>query len=202
MTDAHQALPLDFARAIAEGLLTNLFRTRAVTMGSIAGSIRRGKAEVHDIEIVAVPKMRVSPGKLTGDLEPDLPYLREILRSEGWHRGPPSKAGAQAPNGPRYLRLANGDGVQLDLFLVFPPSQWGVVYFIRTGSAEWSRATVERLHRYGLKSENGHIVRVATGETLACDEEESMFAYAHLPYLVPDFRDMTRPETRALFEGP
>jgi DNA polymerase/3'-5' exonuclease PolX len=193
-------MPWTLAHSIAEGVLSGLHRARAITSGAIAGSVRREKVAVHDIEIVAIPKMRAVPGKLPGEMEPDLPLLREVLHSEGWQRGPPNKAGAQAPNGPRYLKLVNGDGIQLDLFLVFPPSQWGVVYFIRTGSAEWSRAVVTRLHRYGLKSENGHIARVATGEILPCDEEECVFVYGHLPYRTPNLRSMDIPETRALFE--
>ncbi len=187
---------------MAENVLTRLLESGALTRGEIAGSVRRRRDEVHDLEIVGVPKMRKMMGMLTDEVEPDLPYIREVLRSEGWTRGPPNKAGAKAPFGPRYLKLDNGDGLQLDLFLVYPPCEWGVLFFIRTGSAKWSMKVVTRLHDYGLKSEDGHIVRVATGETLPCPEEEMMFTYAHLPYVEPKLRDMDLPETAKLFEEP
>lgn len=42
-------------------------------------------------------------------------------------------------SGPRYKQIALPEGIKLDLFMVLPPAQWGVIFAIRTGPAEFSR---------------------------------------------------------------
>jgi len=51
------------------------------------------------------------------------------------------QAGARLlKNGPRYKQIALPDGINLDLFLVLQPAQqWGVLFAIRTGPADFSK---------------------------------------------------------------
>ena len=160
----------------------------------VAGSIRRRKPEVGDIEIVA---------EGTTCCRPDT--VRGILHSLRVRRGEPNKIGAAAPWGERYYRgvlpLSNGREIGLDLFVVLRPAQWGVIYAIRTGSAEFSKAVVTRLHRYGLRSEQGCIFDVATGKTLPCSTETDFFRYAHLPWIPPELRDIREEVARLAFSG-
>ena len=148
----------------------------------VAGSIRRGKPEVGDIEVVAQAAPNCRPES-----------VRTVLERLGVRRGAPNKAGAAAPWGTRYYRglaeIAPGTEAGLDLFVVLPPAEWGVVFAIRTGSADFSHAVVTRLHRWGLQSDQGRIVKVATGETLPCSNESLFFRYARLPWIKPELRD-------------
>lgn len=100
----------------------------------IAGSIRRGVAQVKDIEIVARPRVVVQQG-FFGDREASNinTEIAAIAKRE--------KA-AFVKDGPRYKQIKLPQGINLDLFLVFKPATWGVIFTIRTGPASFSRAIV------------------------------------------------------------
>src|SRR3989304_4969145 len=68
----------------------------------IAGSIRRRKSQVGDIEIVCVPRMT---GGLFGDQPVYIPPLGQVVK-----------------DGDRYKQYILGEGIKLDLFLVLPPA--------------------------------------------------------------------------------
>ncbi len=50
-------------------------------------------------------------------------------------------------------------GLQVDLFVVRPPAQWGVLYLIRTGPAAYSRRFVTDLHSIGWHVAEGALHR-------------------------------------------
>jgi DNA polymerase/3'-5' exonuclease PolX len=117
----------------------------------IAGSIRRGKADVGDIEIVAAPLMSYQ-NDLLGDPVPVNP-----LEHYPW-----SSLGECIKCGPRYKQIriptdatiTGTSWINLDLFIVLPPAQWGVIYTIRTGPVEFSHWCVtQRKKRGGLPSD-------------------------------------------------
>jgi DNA polymerase/3'-5' exonuclease PolX len=124
----------------------------------IAGGVRRGKAEPHDIEIVAVPDPTVLPR----------PRLEFGKPPPVWHRTMIEKIVAEMAdegaahvkeNGPKYKKLwLINDGIQLDLFLVTPPADWGVQFVIRTGSADFSHWIVSH-RRIGGAMPNGNRVQ-------------------------------------------
>jgi hypothetical protein len=95
-----------------------------------AGSVRRCKPEVGDLEIVCTPRSKQV--SMFGELDLSATWLDDILAGllrEG--RLTPGHA-----NGPKYKSfIVSSTGVQLDLFIVTPP-EWGVCFTIRTGSAE------------------------------------------------------------------
>jgi DNA polymerase/3'-5' exonuclease PolX len=159
----------------------------------VAGSVRRAKQTVGDIEIVAQAARNYR-----------LDSARSVLGRLKVHRGEPNKAGAVAPWGEKYYRgvveLAPGAEIGLDLFVVTPPADWGVIYLIRTGSAEFSHAVVTRLHRWGLESDQGRIVRASSGEVLSCPTEQTFFRYARMPWIPPPKRDMALPEIQPAFQ--
>jgi DNA polymerase/3'-5' exonuclease PolX len=185
--------PLPVALRAADHLVSHLRRyTSLVSRVEIAGSVRRKKPEVGDIEIVAQTARQY---RVEG--------MRSVLSQLQVQRGPPNKAGAAAPWGEKYFRglfeLAPGTDIGVDLFVVTPPAEWGVVYLIRTGSAEFSQAAVTRLHHWGLKSEQGRIIKPSTGATLPCPDESTFFRYARLPFLKPELRDTSLPEFEKAF---
>ena len=110
---------------------------------AVAGSIRRKKATVGDIELVVIPKR--SPTLLPNVPGASLldPLLQELV-----------SAGRLAPgdkNGPHYknFRIPAVPGLTLDLFITSPEC-WPVIFAIRTGSAEFSRRLVTPRRRGGL----------------------------------------------------
>ncbi len=119
----------------------------------IAGSVRRRKREVKDIEIVAVPDLH-PPRPVFGQRKIFKTRLDEVLNClfEEKHIG-------LEMNGDKYKKLnvyRPGDwnpAIQIDLFLVTPPSQWGVTYAIRTGPAalenNFSKWIVTQRHKGG-----------------------------------------------------
>jgi DNA polymerase/3'-5' exonuclease PolX len=149
-------MELKRAREIAEKLVEKL--APYCERIEIAGSIRREKAEVKDIEIVAIPK-----DELDFILPSLLPEARFIK------------------NGARYKQIllsaarSGYEEINLDLFLVRPPAQWGVIFTLRTGPARFSKSIVTRRREGGLlpsdcQVANGQIWR--NGKSIPMPEEE------------------------------
>ena len=110
----------------------------------IAGSIRRGKEDVKDIEIVAIPILkppRPEFGKPV-DKTPLDRILRQLEEMGGMLK---TVKGGNKFKQFEIRRLAEFgiaeplNPFKLDLFLVTPPSQWGVEFMIRTGPSDFSQ---------------------------------------------------------------
>lgn len=197
-------MPLAEAREIAQHIAATLtMHAQAFSRVEIAGSIRRKKPTVGDIEIVA-------------QIDPNLEFgstgrIIHALAGTGVHRAGPitRKDGIEvsAPWSERYMKGVyarpglTDNRIQVDLFIVRPPAEWGVVFLIRTGSAKFSEAMVTRLHRYGVRSQDGRIVNcgVPDGTEIPCSTEDDFFRLAHLPFIQPEKRDMSFPETEREF---
>lgn len=105
----------------------------------IAGGTRRGKAEVHDLEIVCQPDLSMKPRVVFGMKGRQVPLHRlgQVLDEmeeqdllffkEGKDRN--RKYWINLPK----FGLPDSEGFLLDLFLVMPPAQFGVQLVIRTG---------------------------------------------------------------------
>ncbi len=163
----------------------------------IAGSIRRKKqTEIKDVEIVAKPiidKQQTAVDCFGGAVfnETDMLGIRiQQLISEGiFGHGEPDKSGKRAPAGPRYYRLTY-DGEKLDVFAVLPPADFGTVYLIRTGSAEFSQWFVTRLHDFNLHSIDGHIEEYGTGKIFPTPDEADCFRLIHQDFIQPENRTL------------
>jgi DNA polymerase/3'-5' exonuclease PolX len=186
-------IPREAGLAAAQRVAAALLEDGCCTRAEIAGSLRRLKPRVGDLEVVAQLAEEFGSGARIG----------QVLSGLGVQHGLPSKDGKRAPWGPRYYRAAltaNGGAVTfpLDLFVVLPPAQWPVIYLIRTGSARFSQAFVTRLHRFGLHTDEGRLLDAAQ-RLVPVATEEDLFAACHLPYLAPPLRDMDNAATAALF---
>lgn len=160
----------------------------------VCGSIRRGRDTIGDIELVAVPILdRIEQHDLFGSVgavELDRLHVRCVeLVSDGTLAKRPDKNG-QTAFGTRHKRLAYRD-FGLDLFVVKPPSQWGVIQLLRTGPAEFSKKLVTPAEKGGLLPRGllfsgGVLWRDGVGiETPA---EVDVFSALGLPYLEPECR--------------
>jgi len=169
-------LPRPQAEQIAADFLTALrpFCERA----EIAGSLRRGKAEVGDIEIVVQPILHPVRG-LFGDVV----GMENALESFPW-----AAWGRIIKSGPRHKQIITPQGAALDVFIVLPPAQWGLIYLLRTGPADFSRWVVTpRRKGGGLPSH----LRVKDGaiwsgkELIPTPAEADVFRLLGLAYTPP-----------------
>lgn len=135
----------------------------------IAGSIRRKKPDVKDIEIVAIPK----------------PFDVGLFQSgiativNQWQ-----KVKGELPC--KYTQRILPEGIKLDLFFA-ERGNWGLIYAIRTGSADYShKVLATEWVKRGYKSEGGYLV--ANGKQIAVPEEEDLFRLIGVPFIAPELR--------------
>jgi DNA polymerase/3'-5' exonuclease PolX len=158
----------------------------------VAGSVRRQKADVGDIEIVLVPRMEER--QVAGQLGLfDAPRTRQV--SLAWEALDQLVAdGVLLPAtkcGERYrCHPASCSMLQLDIFAVLPPAQWGPLLAVRTGPAEFGRACMLRLRKRGLRLEDGRVLRGAVSGSviLDCPEEIDFLTACGLPWVAPKDR--------------
>lgn len=157
---------------------------------AIAGSLRRRLdaghelVKIKDIELVAIPKR--SPG------------LFEQL--EAWHPNQLSlKLDTMAAN--RQIEKGRAWGARqrqftyqeapIDLYLVYPPAEWGVIFTIRTGPADFGHWLVTRKRQGGalpryMKVKDGRLLQ--NGKALPCPEEHDFFKWLGIPWCRPSER--------------
>lgn len=193
-----ERIPLAVAQREATRVLEALRASGLFDRSEIAGSVRRGRETVRDLELVLRPADDEEFG-----LESK---LAAAIRDAGLARAPPVGDRA-APWGRKYrkcetmIEIPTGRRpVLVDLFLVRPPARWGPVFAIRTGSAEFSQFVVTRLHAYGLEAREGRVVRRADGAEIPTDSEEEFFAAAHVRTPPPAEREI--PFSPDYLEGP
>jgi DNA polymerase/3'-5' exonuclease PolX len=139
----------------------------------VAGSTRRKKDIVHDIEIVAVANnVNILKNKL-GLL---------LLKLEGI-----SKSNPFIKAGDKYIQFRY-KAEQIDLFLA-DEDNWGLIYLMRTGSAAFSAhvlATWKKVTGGGY-SENGYL-HAADGKRILTREETDVFSLCKMKYVEPELR--------------
>jgi DNA polymerase/3'-5' exonuclease PolX len=199
-------IPLTEARAAAEEV-ADLLRP-ATRRLAIAGSVRRQKPVVHDIEIVVEPAERFEldiwgePLKPAEDLfEAQVEALlgrgtfrlRDISRDNPTLQGTPSYR-----NGPRYKALRYRE-LPLDLFVVRPPATWGVTLFLRTGPWEWNQRVVTECQRRFRAFRDGQVL--VMGRPVPADEERDVFEALGLDWVEPPERSAERVRWLSLTEA-
>jgi len=191
------ARPLHEAEAISTALVADLepFCVRI----AVAGSIRRRKEMVGDIEIVVIP--RYEPVGLFGDMQANAlwAHLHDAGDRYRFVKG-------DKPDGRYYqLTLPAHDDLQLDLFLA-QPDNWGWILLMRTGSAAFSAGVLgEWKRRRGSGKDqpgsiDGRLVDHA-GQVVPTPDEETVFALVGRAAIPPEGRGdgtgMSGPSTPA-----
>lgn len=183
-------MQLQTASKLAEKILATMrpFCQRA----EIAGSIRREKPEVKDIEIVAIPAYG-QPKDLFGEEPANLLYEWAIqMQREGriqWIKPGTSEIipWPVKADGRYWRGLVVKGGIKLDLFLTTPET-WGATYLIRTGSSEFNvRIVGEMARRAGIQFAEGKL-RDSNWKPLPTPEEIDVFNALGLDYIEPKDR--------------
>jgi DNA polymerase/3'-5' exonuclease PolX len=153
---------------------------------AIAGSIRRGKPMVKDVEIVAQARSGVLDRR-----------CEELFAQRVFHKRQKIN-GHLLSWGPRFKAAWYGD-VPLDLFIVLPDRSWGTTFLIRTGPADANGVLVTH---EGIRNRDGNIGILPknmrfdegrlwqSGIALDTPEEEDVFRCVGLPWLKPHLRSV------------
>lgn len=174
------ATPYAEALEIAQELI---FRIRpACARIEIAGSLRRLKPEVGDIELVAIPLYEQNTDLFGHAVGAPVNLIDEAL-------GQISGRGPFAKNGPAFKQF-DFLGQSVDLFLVNADT-WGVQFLIRTGNREFSHwmvtpRTLGGALPFGMQVRDGRLWQ--KGAPLATPEEIDVFLAAGVPYRAPAAR--------------
>lgn len=191
-------LYLERARQLADKLITRLAPSCARI--EVAGSIRRGKPRVGDIELVVIPRYMDQLG-LFGEVVDQISLVDQVLDGliNAGHitRNVPPGWDTTPAWGERYrkfwLRLSDaGELAQVDLFITTPES-WGAIFTIRTGPSSFSEALVTHIKNHTpYRQQGGVIIVEATGEVVPIPEERDYFELVGLPYIEPAERTAAR----------
>lgn len=192
MSSAEKALSLREATILARLIVEKLrpFCDRI----EIAGSIRRQKAWVNDIEILSIPKSErrereelVQPA----DLWTAAVYRKvvDVIRDPGYAKTIEEFAveivKGRKLHEAKYTQALLEGGVKVDLFTARPET-WGYQLVIRTGSAEYSQAILGRGNKLGYRGVDGEWTRF--GKPVPVPEEKTVYELLGIPYLMPQMR--------------
>lgn len=149
----------------------------------IAGSIRRGKQDVKDIDIVCVPRFQEEPG-MFDEYPMSINLLDRTLGKLFWDQA----YSAATKDGPRHKTLRLPEFINLELWIVLPPAQWGVQLMIRTGPSEFSTWMVTQRNKGGalpsyLKVDQGAVWH--RSKLVETPDEADLFKLANLDYIEP-----------------
>lgn len=160
-------MELNEAKNIADKLIEQF--TPLCHRCEIAGSIRRQKSEVNDIEIVCIPKMKTA--------------VEFIDLVNSWYKIKGKPTG-------KYTRRSLPEGIHLDLFIV-TQYNWANIFTIRTGSAEWVKNVLAKSWvAAGYHSIDG-ILHDEEEKKHIVKEEKDLFNFLGLSYIEPRFREIS-----------
>jgi DNA polymerase (family X) len=163
----------------ASRLLADVRRHPDVVDAAVAGSVRRRREVICDVDVVAA--VRASPAVVAASFG-RAPAVKDVVGGGG-----------------RTVRIRYVDGTQLDLYCV-RPEQFAVALWRATGSTEHVAEVTRRLEARGFTAA-GDEVRDAAGQTVPVPDEPALYALAGLAYVVPELRE-GRGEVEAAARGP
>ena len=158
----------------------------------IAGSLRCGKADVGDIELLYIPKIesRPDPDALLGDILVNLVDQKlAALEDEEVLERRKNVNGAQTFGARNKFMRHRPSGIPVDIFATQKEAWWNYLV-CRTGPAESNRriatAALERGWKWNPYSVG--FTRLSDGEVCAMTSEQEVFQFVGLPYLKPEER--------------
>lgn len=184
------------ASAVALALVSTL--RPACERIEIAGSLRREADTVGDIELVTVPKVHAvtEPDGLFSTRTRQRNVLTELL-DELIGDGSLIVHPDDPKRGERYAKLLHvASGLQLDLFSVLPPAQFGMIYLIRTGPAEYGHRLMSHVRARGFHVGAGALHetpipcarRISACVVVPTPEEADVFDRLGIRWVAPEER--------------
>lgn len=158
---------IDVATELAEDIVGALSAVTGCRRCAYAGSLRRMRETIGDIDILAAatesaPLMKAFTG---------LPYVTEVIGQGGTKTS-----------------VRTGKGLNVDLRVV-PPDSWGAALQYFTGSKAHNIRTREIAVRQKLKLSEYGLFDVESGEKIVSETEEEVYARLGLPWIPPPLRE-------------
>lgn len=170
--------PLGKVLPIARDIVDQLRKKAPLTGIDVAGSLRRWKDTVKDIDILA---MSDNPKEVMRAFV-HLPHVKDVLMQ-----------------GPTKSSVVIKEGLQVDLRVVEKES-YGAALCYFTGSKEHNIRLREMAAKRGLTINEYGIFRVKDNKKLGGEKEEDIYKILNLPYIPPEMRE-DRGEVEAAIEG-
>jgi DNA polymerase (family 10) len=158
---------LDRAIRISDEITSQLKKHAEVKRIASAGSLRRMKETVRDIDILVTSN---KPGKITRVFT-KLPQVSEVLAS-----------------GPTKSSVITKDKIQVDLRVV-EPSSFGAALCYLTGSKSHNIRLRKMALKKGLKINEYGVFKAKTNKKIAGAEEEGVYRAIDLAYVPPELRE-------------
>lgn len=163
------------ARDLADKIILKL--KPYVERGHVAGSYRRGKVELKDLDIVVIPK-RQDIKDMFGTVIGTKPVQGFIDVINSW------KKLKGDPEGRYCQREIDGHKVEIS---IATKENWGCLLLIRTGNDEFSHKIMTRVRRLGLEQRDGYLYR--DDKMIPVYEEKQYFDILNLPFIEPHLRN-------------
>ncbi len=163
-------MALPAALALAEGLIANLKKSKLCEKIEIAGSLRRRRESIGDIDILATSR---HPAKVM-DLFITLPGVKRVIAK-----------------GPTKSSVELAAGIQADLRVV-DPAVFGAALYYFTGSKEHNVAVRGIAVKKGITINEYGVFKGTSekkGKLIASATEEEVFASVGLPFIPPELRE-------------
>ncbi|MFJ4093266.1 DNA polymerase/3'-5' exonuclease PolX [Kitasatospora sp. NPDC089913] len=169
---------LDAATALADRIVAALAAVPGCTRCAYAGSLRRMRETVGDIDVLATAE---DSAPLMASLTA-LPFTADVIGS-----------------GPTKTSIRTTDGIQVDLRVV-PKEDWGAALVYFTGSKAHNIRLRTMAVRAGLKLSEYGLFDAASGEKIVSATEDEVYAALGLPWIAPPLRE-DRGEIEAALRG-
>jgi DNA polymerase (family 10) len=159
--------PLGLAYPAAYAMLRRLMYVDGVLRASVAGSLRRMKETIGDIDLLVAAE-EVDP---VMDMFTSLDQVAEVIA-----RGPTKSS----------VRLHTGQQVDLR---VIQPKHWGAALQYFTGSKDHNVRLREIALKKGYSLNEYSLTRVKDGKDFFCREEREVYEKLGLPFIPPELRE-------------
>ncbi|MBI3988693.1 MAG: DNA polymerase/3'-5' exonuclease PolX [candidate division NC10 bacterium] len=173
-----ERMPLGKALPLAKALVAALKDLKEVQEIEVAGSLRRWKETIGDIDILVASS---KPAKVMGAFV-NLPGVQEVLLQ-----------------GETKSSIRHVEGIQVDL-RVLEPGAFGAALQYFTGSKQHNIRVRDLASRKGLKVSEYGVFDEKTGGRIAGETEEEVYEAVGLPFIPPELREDTG-EVEVALEG-
>ena len=170
----------------------------------VAGSVRRRKEFVHDVEVLCIPKPGVAVSQQSAMLEDVevaeiddavMQYLQPLIDQGVWSLrmnvkgnrigfGKKNRIMHRAWTWETTTTVEIPETVPTDIFMATDET-WAALMVIRTGPREWNQYAAKRAHQLGIKLTVAGGGFLKGGELVTCETEEEYFEILRVDYVDP-----------------
>ncbi len=160
-------IPIGQAFPLARQIITALLKVPGVKAAEPAGSLRRMRSTVGDLDILVAAKESAP----VMEAFTSLPGVSRVLGK-----------------GPTKASIEFGDGLRAQLW-VHPPEHFGTALVYATGSKDHNVRLRELALNKGLSLSEHALLRTDGSGEIFCDTEEKVYAALDLPWIPPEIRE-------------